>query len=182
MSAPRGAELRLDSVEMSRQQVRGCHRKLDQCAAAALRTTQSATDWPYPVQLYLHALVVEDITVRVILLESAPIYTTLFRAMVGPTNGPALRQYARAVHDSTDAYLAQLPSNGLERIIDLGRLGLGQRTVAWVIQRFVVAELDSLSSKIAEASAATGGHGTAPSRRRSLRNLPSLVAHDRFPL
>jgi hypothetical protein len=177
MPVPRGVELRLDPVEVSRKQVRACHTKLDQCAAAAMHRSQPPTGSPYPARLYMHALVVEDITVQTVLLDVAPLFTSLYTGVGGPNaNRAALNQYARAVYAATDAFLAQLPEDGLDRIVDLHCLGLGRRTVAWVIQRFVVAELKRISSAISGATATTGSHGTPsqlhpPRRRRSPRSV-----------
>ena len=105
--------------------------------------------WSPPVRLYLHALCVEDITIQSVLRGCAPLFISFWPNLYGPADSAAVRQYARAVHASTDAYLAGLPSEGLSTIVDLGTLGLGQRTVMWVTRRFVVQELERISREMA---------------------------------
>ena len=45
----------------------------------------------------------------------------------------ALRQYAQAICAATDEYLASLSDDDLKRPIDLSAIGLGQQTVAFVL-------------------------------------------------
>jgi len=99
--------------------------------------------------MYLHALCIEDITIQSVLRNGAPLFTSFWPNLYGPSDAAAVRQYARAVHASTGAYLAGLPSEGLSTIVDLGNLGLGRRTVMWVTRRFVVQELERICREIA---------------------------------
>lgn len=46
---------------------------------------------------------------------------------------PSLRQYAQAVYAATDEYLASLSDNDLDRSLDLSAVGLGEQTVAFVL-------------------------------------------------
>jgi len=46
---------------------------------------------------------------------------------------PALRTFAQAVYEATDAYFAALPDDELEREIDLTAMGFGSPVAAWVI-------------------------------------------------
>jgi hypothetical protein len=152
-----------------------------------MHRTQTALDSPYPARLYLHALVVEDITIQSVLLESAPLFISAHTGLDGPNaDKSALHLYAQAVYEATDAFLAQLPEDGLHRVVNLHSLGLGQRTVAWIIQRFIVGELKRIASAISAASANTSSQRhppllQTPSRRRSLRIVPSLVSQYRYP-
>ncbi len=103
-----------------------------------------------PVRLHLHGLIVEDITIQSVLRESVPLFTSFFPNLYGPADLASLRQYARAVHQSTDAYLAELSADGLSRLVDLGKLdGLGQHSVQWVTRRFVIQELEQIACEIA---------------------------------
>jgi hypothetical protein len=144
MSAAQRAALRL--------QVRQCHTDLDQSAAAWLHKPFGSKPWAAPVRLYLHALCVEDITLQSVLRDSAPLFTSFWPNLYGPSDLVTLRQYARAVHAFTDTYLAGLPADGLSRSVDLRKLGLGRHTVMWVTRRFVVEEIGRISSEIAQSA------------------------------
>src|SRR5580704_14312470 len=125
MSAPSAQRTAL------RLQVRQCHIDLDEAAATALHKRHGPKSWSPAVRLYLHALCVEDITIQSVLRERAPLFSSFWPNLEGPTDVTALRHYARAVYAATDAYLAELPSDGLSRLVDLRKLRSGRRTVAW---------------------------------------------------
>jgi hypothetical protein len=142
----------LDRVARLRQQVRQRHTDLNDGVAAWLHKAAFAKTWPSPVRLYFHALCIEDITIQSVLRDDAPLFTSLWQNGCGPPNLPALRQYAEAVYASTDAYLAGLPSDELSRVVDLAKLGMGRRTLAWVTRRFVLRELGRISGEIAKGN------------------------------
>ncbi len=48
-------------------------------------------------------------------------------------NLPELREYARVVYQNTDAYLATLSDDDLARPLDLSALGVGEKTVGWML-------------------------------------------------
>jgi hypothetical protein len=154
MSADQGAALL--RLAVLRKQVRQCHADLDAGAAAWLRKPGSSKPRSARLRLYLHALCVEDITIQSLLREDAPLFTSLLRSRGGPDDVAAIRKYARAVHASTDAYLLDLPSTGLDRVVDLRKLGLGRRSLVWVTRRFVVQELAQICSEIAGDAGASG--------------------------
>jgi len=147
----------LAQLSALRLQVRQCHADLDQSAAAWLHKAPGATSWSAPVRLYLHALCIEDITIQSVLRESAPLFTSFFPNLYGPADVAALRQYARAVYAFTDAYLADLPADGLSRVVDLRKPGFGQHTVLWVTRRFVVQELEHIAHEISGAANHSAG-------------------------
>lgn len=128
--------------------VRQTHADLDQSVAAWLHKAPAGRPWSAPVRLYLHGLCIEDITIQSVLRESVPLFTSFFPNLYGPADVTTLRQYARAVHQSTDAYLAELPADGLSRIVDLRKLGQGQHSVQWVTRRFVIQELEHIACEI----------------------------------
>jgi hypothetical protein len=152
MTAAGGAALLClapDDAALLRQQVQKCHTDLDDCAAMWLHRPRGSMPWSPAVRLYLHALCIEDISIQSVLRNDSPLYTSFWPNLYGPADSAAVRQYARAVHAATDAYLAGLASDGLSTIVDLGNLGLGQRTVMWVTRRFVVQELERICREIA---------------------------------
>lgn len=51
---------------------------------------------------------------------------------------PALQRYGQAVYAATDEYLGALGPEGLARPLDLSALGLGEQTVAFVLNALVV--------------------------------------------
>jgi hypothetical protein len=106
--------------------------------------------------LYLHGLLVEDITIQSLLLEHAPLFAAMLPYPDELSGGAALlSRYAQAVHAHTDAFLGQMPSDGLNRVVNLSRVGLGPRTVAWVLDRFVIAELAHIAAAISRATDTT---------------------------
>jgi hypothetical protein len=139
-------------VALLREQLRVSHTALDASAARWLRKLPSSPPWPRPVRLYLHALSVEDFTIQSVLREEVPLCLSLWQNLDSPADVAALRQYARAVHAATDDYLAELPADGLRRMVDLSKLGLGRRTVLWIARRFVVQELGAICREIAGGS------------------------------
>jgi len=144
MSAAQRAALRL--------LVRQAHANLDQSVAAWLHKVPVARPWTTPVRLYLHALCIEDVTIQSVLRDSVPLFMSFFPNLYGPADVVALRQYARAVYQFTDAYLAVLPGDDLSRVVDLRKLGLGQHSVQWVTRRFVIQELERIACEIAHGA------------------------------
>jgi hypothetical protein len=169
----------LNGVARLRQQVRQRHTDLNVGAAAWLHGASISKPWPSRVRLYMHALCVEDLTIQSVLRDGAPLFTSLWQNECGPPDLPALRQYAEAVYTSTDAYLGGLPSDGLSRIVDLAKLGMGRRTLAWVTRRFVVQELGHICCEIAKGNrseqARTKSPGPALRRARVSARGPLMI-------
>jgi hypothetical protein len=67
---------------------------------------------------------------------------------------PMLRKYARGVRSASDDYLASLSPADLGRGVDLSALGPGEVTVAWVMSRLVLGELDKARGEIKSLRAA----------------------------
>jgi hypothetical protein len=132
-------ERHMGGVAPLRQHVRRCHADLDKGAAKWLQNPRSSR-----LRLYLHALCLEDVTMQSVLRDDRPLFASFWPHLVSPADAAALGQYARAVYASTDAYLVNLPSPGLNRVMDLDNLGLGRHTVGWVVRRFVVEELEHI--------------------------------------
>ena len=99
---------------------------------------------------YAHLVTSEDWLVNVKAGSSAPVMAashagrTGFEAPPPPTgwdqwtrqnrvNLADLRQYAQAVHQATDAYLASITDDELSRPVDLSEVGMGQQTVASIL-------------------------------------------------
>jgi hypothetical protein len=72
---------------------------------------------------------------------------------------PALREYARAVADETNAWIASLTPQDLERPLDLSTIGFGQQTVAWVLSAGVIGHIQSHWGEICALKGLQGGKG-----------------------
>ncbi len=147
-----------DTPSVLRQQVRLSHTRLNEGAAPGLLNRDSSPRSIALVGLYLHAVCVEDVTVQSVLRNEIPLFTSLWSEPTSHADSGPLREYAAAVHASTNAYLGQLSSDELSRVLDLDSLGLGRRTVAWVINRFVIAELAHICGEISDGAAPSVHH------------------------
>lgn len=112
---------------------------------------------------YAHVVTSEDGIVNGMFRGGAPLYASSFAGKTGlselppapdPKNPkfpdwsewsrtvtvdlPALRKYAQAVYASTDEYLASLRGKDLDRTVDLSNLGLGKRTLLYVIDNGIL--------------------------------------------
>ncbi|MSQ28498.1 MAG: DinB family protein [Dehalococcoidia bacterium] len=51
---------------------------------------------------------------------------------------PQLREYAKAVHAASDAFVAGLKPEDLDRPVDLAGFGLGVQTLNWAFYNFII--------------------------------------------
>ncbi|HEY4387234.1 MAG TPA: hypothetical protein VGN34_22490, partial [Ktedonobacteraceae bacterium] len=70
-----------------------------------------------------------------------------------------IRDYAQAVHASTDAYLASLMDEDLARVLDLSSFGLGQMTVGTLLNRMVLGHIDNMCGEISVLKGLQGAKG-----------------------
>lgn len=119
---------------------------------------------------YAHLVVSEDMLVNGLLRGQPPLAATSWEGKTGLSEpmpwldrwaeyGPwtrrvqidldALRAYAQAVFDNTDAYIASLSEEDLERKIDMSAAGMGEVPVAWVIGRLLIGHIDNECGEIA---------------------------------
>ena len=68
-----------------------------------------------------------------------------------------LREYSQAVYAATDAYVASLKDEDLEKLIDLGPMG--QKTVANLLSGFVIGHTYSLTGEISVLKGIQGVKG-----------------------
>ncbi len=146
----------MDAISLLRQQVEEAREVLDGTMADV---TPQQVHWSPPGKAnplgatYAHTIMSEDMVVNGILKGGAPLAMSTFAGKVGisepypmPGQGdlfewakrvkvdlPALREYGKAVRVATDAYLTSLSPGDLEKPLDLSNLGLGQRTVGWML-------------------------------------------------
>lgn len=112
---------------------------------------------------YAHVVIVEDDIVNAFLRGGASLATTTWAGRIGVSPLPALpsqglvaslgwhdwarqvqidvrtlREYAQAVFAATDEYVASLSPQSLTQLIDLSAVGLGQKTLSWLLTEFVM--------------------------------------------
>ena len=126
---------------------------------------------------YAHLVAGEDGFVNGLLRGEAPLFATAWAGRTGfseplpndDTRGawarrvrvdiPALRAYAAAVAQSTDAWLAGLTPDDLGRSIDLSSFGLGEQRMGWVIGLGVTGHVLSHWGEICALKGIYGGSG-----------------------
>ncbi len=100
---------------------------------------------------YAHVVAAQDFGLHGLLLGSAPLALGPWSGRTGMAELPpafgepwdgwakqpfdllALRAYARAVYDASDAYLARLDEAEMARTVDLTAAGFGEQTVGFVL-------------------------------------------------
>jgi hypothetical protein len=107
---------------------------------------------------YAHVVLSEDATINGLVRGAAPLFATAWAGKTGtnePPPGPnpgapgfpdwsqwartakvdlaAMRKYAEAVYAATDEYLASLTDDDLNRSVDLSALGIGEKTLRYLL-------------------------------------------------
>ena len=124
---------------------------------------------------YAHAVCSADAIVQSMIKGEAPLFTTTWVGKTGvsqPQLGstfewarqlkvdlPALRQYAQAVYRNAENCLQSLPESELDRELDLSGVGLGKRTLNWVIHALLIAHLNNMAGEISVLKGIQGGKG-----------------------
>ncbi|HEX6553667.1 MAG TPA: DinB family protein [Ktedonobacteraceae bacterium] len=124
---------------------------------------------------YVHAIASEDLAINVVLKGDAPLYATTWAGKTGISDVqplttaewarhvqvdlPTAQNYARAVHEATDAYLATLMDDDLSRVLDLTSFGLGQMTIGTLLNRMVLGHIDNMCGEIAVLKGLQGAKG-----------------------
>ena len=114
--------------------------------------------------IYAHSVIAEDDIINGMLRGGAPLYAGEWSSTAGVpapqmnitpewsrglrVDLDALRQYSQAVSASSDAYLASLSPTDLDRVVDLSQAGLGQRTVAWILNTLVAGHLNNMAGEL----------------------------------
>ena len=130
---------------------------------------------------YAHVVVSEDMIVQGMFKQAAPLFASSWANRTGlsepmPQPGPewskyaawtrsvridlaALREYARAVADTTDEWLASLSDADLDRPMDLSGVGLGQHTLGSAIGLLIANHLGTETGEIAVLKGIQGARG-----------------------
>ena len=145
----------MDTVTFLREQIQSTREFLEGTMADV---TADLAQWnaegralPIDAQ-YAHVIYAMDASLHGLLQGTAPLAATSWAGKTGfsdlPQIGPgtsweqwaegpfdltALRTYAQAVYAATDAYVSDLSPDDLARDLDLSQMGLGMRTVGWML-------------------------------------------------
>lgn len=151
----------MDSAALLREQFKVAHGILE---GTMQDVTAEQAHWSPPGVAnplgasYAHIIFAEDVMVNSLVQGKAPMLMTSWAGKTGlsephppPDHGPwdewarkvnvdlgALRQYAQAVYQNTDEYLASLDNAGLSREMDLSSFELGTQTVGWFLGNIVL--------------------------------------------
>ena len=125
--------------------------------------------------LYAHAFLSLDGIVNGLLKGGAPRFATEWAGQLGGAspqmslafewgravqpNLPALRQYGQTIVADADAYLAQLGDAGLDRMVDVSSVGLGTRSVSWIINALIASHLNNMAGEISALKGVQGLKG-----------------------
>jgi hypothetical protein len=164
----------VDAITLLRQQLSTAHQFLEGTMADV---TPEQAHWLPPGLAnplgasYAHVVTSEDMIVNGMVQQAAPLCATSWAGRTGlsepmPVPGPeweqygpwarrvridldALRAYAQAVYANSDAYLATLTPDDLDRPMDLSNVGVGQVNLGWVLSNLVVGHVHDLMGEIA---------------------------------
>lgn len=139
-----------NTVSLLRQQFQMGHQFLEE---TVLGITAEHAHWTPPGKAqplganYAHVIVAEDGLISMLLKGTPPLMASDWADKTGMSEMPpqappwndwasrvqvdldALHNYAQAVYEATDSYLASLSDEDLNRPLDLSAVGLGQQTV-----------------------------------------------------
>lgn len=127
--------------------------------------------------LYAHLVMSEDVIVQGMLQKKAPLFEGEWKDKTGASaplpamdenwstnheqwaktvqiDWEKIKAYAQAVYAATDAYVASLTDEDLEKEVDLG--AWGKQKVAYLLYGFIIGHTNSLTGEI---SAIKGVHG-----------------------
>ncbi|MFL5734508.1 MAG: DinB family protein [Chloroflexia bacterium] len=176
----------MDSITLLREQLRAAHEYLDGTMADV---TPEMLHWIPPGQAtplganYLHLAQSEDMIVNGLLLGKEPLANGEWAGRLGasepmPPPGteaddymawsrrlrldmPAFMEYARAVYQASDAYIATLTPDDLDREIDVSAMGMSPVTLSWVLSRYVVGHADNICGEASCMKGLQGADGYA---------------------
>ena len=162
----------MDGIAMLREEFKHQHGILE---GTMQDVTAEQAQWSPPGRAnplgasYAHTVLGEDVMVNGLVKGGAPMFVTSWAGKAGVSEPPpmpdqgdwdawarkvnvdlgALRQYAQAVYQNTDEYLASLDGSGLDRDIDLSAFHLGKQTVGWFLSNMLVSHVAHHCGEIA---------------------------------
>jgi len=125
--------------------------------------------------LYAHAVLDLDAMINGMLKGGAPRFATEWSDQLGAVppqmsltfdwarniqpDLAALRQFGQTALADADAYLNQLTEADLDRQLDLSNVGLGTRSVSWVLNALVASHLNNMAGEISALKGVQGKKG-----------------------
>lgn len=172
----------MDVIAALREQLRSANWLLEACMEGV---TQDQLQWNPAgtahsvASSYAHAVVGQDFVIHGMVQNKPPLAATTWANKVGVSALPpqeggadwsgwartvrvdlaAIKQYAQAVYAASDAYLAGLKPDELDRMIDLTAAGLGQQTLNWVLFGAVIGHVANHTGEIAAIKGVQGLQG-----------------------
>lgn len=124
---------------------------------------------------YAHAVCAEDALIQSVMQGKPPLYAAAWAGRTGVSEPQpmatfewartvtidlaALRDYAAAVADASEAYISGMNDEDLSALVDLSRLDLGMQPIGWVLQANVVGHLNNMAGEISALKGLQGGRG-----------------------
>lgn len=124
---------------------------------------------------YAHAVCAEDGVVQQLLRGQPMLFESTWQGRTGISEPrfhsesewarnvtldlPAVRQYAQAVYQNTDEYVAALEPGDLDRELDLTGQGMGVQTVGWALSAFLASHMHNMIGEISVLKGLQGVQG-----------------------
>ncbi|HJW91534.1 MAG TPA: DinB family protein [Anaerolineales bacterium] len=168
----------MDGIDVHREGLRWAFELLEMVMADV---TPELVTWHPPGianplgAIYAHAIADLDAIINVILKGGEPLFAGEWQGKTGISEPrwvaelewartvqvdlPAARQYAQAMYENADTYLASLSPEDLDREIDLSANGLGVQTVSWCLTALVTSHLNNMAGEISTLKGLQGARG-----------------------
>ncbi len=175
----------MDGVSLLRLQLQIAHEVLE---GTMMDVTSEQAQWTPPGVAtplgasYAHTVLSEDMVINGMLRHQPTLSMTTYAGKLGvsapqpiPGSGwteaypawtrsvqvdlPALKEYAQAVHRSSDEYLASLTPEDLDSTLDLSAIGMGQPTLAWAFSILVIGHINNIAGEISCLKGLQGAKG-----------------------
>lgn len=168
----------MNTIPLIREQLKIAHQWFEGTMAGV---TQEQAHWQPPGMAhpigsrYAHAVVAEDVMVNVLIQGGAPLYATTWAGKSGISDPQfystlewarsvqvdldTARRYAQAVYESTDAYLATLKDEELDRVIDMSEQGMGEWSLGAFLITFVLGHFRDIMGEVSALKGVQGLQG-----------------------
>lgn len=172
----------MSSTAFLREQLREAHDFLDETLGDV---TDEELHWLPPGTAnpigatFAHVVMGEDLMINGLVRGVAPLFYTSFAGRFGlsepppmPNQGdwdawarkvrvdlPALREYAKAVYENSDEYVASLNDDDLAKDIDLSLFEMGVKPLSWFLGNVVLSHVTTHCGEVACLKGLQGGHG-----------------------
>lgn len=124
---------------------------------------------------YAHAVCEEDAIVNSLLKNASPFFAAQWAEKTGISEPamsadfdwarrlvvqlPQAREYAKAVHESTEEFLADLEREDLDRRLDLSAYGFGEQTLGWILSTLLISHINNMTGEISALKGLQGARG-----------------------